>query len=132
MGDISLGEATYVSFTTFRKNGSPKATPVWIVDLGDGTVGFTTASSSWKVKRLANDPSATLQPSDARGRPLDGTEPVEGTATVVVGGSDFDRVKASVKAKYGLQYHLIVGFQKLMGLIGRGAGSDSAVIVTVT
>lgn len=132
MGDNSLAGSTYVSFTTFRNDGSPKATPVWIVDLGDGTVGFTTASSSWKVKRLAGNPNVRLQPSDARGKPVDGTEPVEGTATVVVGGSDFERVKASVKAKYGFQYHLIAWFQTVMGLFGRGAGSDSAVIVTIS
>ncbi|NNC79410.1 MAG: PPOX class F420-dependent oxidoreductase, partial [Acidimicrobiales bacterium] len=48
---MSIIDEKYLSLTTFRKNGEPKATPVWIVDLGNGTAGFTTASSSWKVKR---------------------------------------------------------------------------------
>lgn len=63
----TISSEKYVSLTTYRKDGTPKRVPVWIADLGDGTVGFTTASSSYKVKRIGNNPKVTLQPSDTRG-----------------------------------------------------------------
>ncbi|MFW2381711.1 MAG: PPOX class F420-dependent oxidoreductase [Acidimicrobiales bacterium] len=131
MGDTSLAANKYVSLTTYRKDGTAKATPVWIADLGDGTMGFTTASSSWKVRRLNSNPSVKLQPCDARGNVEPGAPSAEGTASVTVGGDEFERVRAEIRRKYGFQVQLIVVFQKLMGLIGRGTGSDSAVIVTV-
>ena len=67
MAGMSIADEKYVAFTTYKRNGETKSLPVWIADLGDGTVGFTTASSSYKVKRLRNDNRVILQPSDAKG-----------------------------------------------------------------
>lgn len=131
MGDTSLAANTYVSFITFTRDGREKQTPVWIADLGDGTMGFTTASSSWKVKRLANNPNVKLEPCDARGRVEPGTVMVDGTAALVQEGSAYERVRTAIRQKYGWQMKLIAGYQKLAGLLGRGASSDAAVIVTV-
>jgi len=127
----SLADNKYVSITTFRKDGTPKPVPVWITEVGNGTVGFTTASSSWKVKRLANNPKVLLQPSDSRGRVVEGSTAVTGSARVAVGGPEFERVKNLVRKKYGIQHALIGGFGKFMSLIGRGSGSDAAVIITL-
>ena len=131
MGDISLAAEKYVSFTTFKKDGTPKPAPVWITDVGDGKMGFTTASSSWKIKRLNNNPQVKLQPCDAKGNVAEGTSPVAGTAVAHTGGVEFDRVKKLVKSKYGIQYRMITGVGKFMSLIGKGSGTDTAVIITV-
>ncbi len=61
----------------------------------------------------------------------DGTSAVDGSAVVHVGGVEFERVKKQVRAKYGIQHIMIGGFGKFMSLIGRGSGSDAAVIITV-
>ena len=45
----AITDEKYVSLTTYKKDGSTKSLPVWIADFGDGTIGFTTASSSYKV-----------------------------------------------------------------------------------
>lgn len=127
---MGISDEKYVSLTTYRKNGEAKLAPVWIADLGDGTVGFTTSSSSWKVKRLRNDPRVVLQPSDAKGKVREGTEPVTGTA-VLKSGADFDSVAAIVKKKYGLQYTGITLVGKVAKLIGKGSGTDTAVVVTL-
>ncbi len=128
---MAIGSEKYVAFTTYRKDGTAKATPVWIADLDDGTLGFTTPSTSWKVKRLANDHRVQLQPSDGRGKIKAGTEAVEGTAAVVE-GADFDRVRAGIKAKYGYQLTLFTVFAKVSSLFGRNQHtSDRAVIVTL-
>jgi PPOX class probable F420-dependent enzyme len=131
MGDTSLASEKYVSFTTYRKDGSAKAVPVWIAELGDGTMGFTSASSSWKVKRLANNPNVLLQPCDSRGEVSEGTTPIKATATATTGGPEFDRVRSAIKAKYGVQFALINLGGKFMKLIGKGSGTNTAVIVTV-
>lgn len=127
---MGITEEKYVSLTTYRKNGEAKAAPVWIADLGDGTVGFTTASSSWKVKRLRNDSRVVLQPSDAKGNVRAGSDSVTGTAVLESGGG-FERVATIVKKKYGFQYTMITLVGKGAKLIGKGSSTDTAVIITL-
>ena len=126
----SIADEKYVSLTTYKRDGSTKSLPVWIADFGDGTIGFTTAGDSYKVKRIDNDPRVILQPSNSRGEVRDGTEPVTGTATVVTGDS-FASYADKVRAKYGIQYRGITVLGKFMKLIGRGSGTNAAVVITL-
>jgi PPOX class probable F420-dependent enzyme len=98
---MSIATEKYVSITTFRKNGTPVPSPVWIAPLNDGMCGFTTDLSSGKVKRLRNDPKVTLRPCDMRGRVAEGAPEIAATAAVVVGAAS-DPVRAAIVAKYGL------------------------------
>jgi PPOX class probable F420-dependent enzyme len=63
-----LGEARYLSLTTYRRSGEEVATPVWFVPQPDGTVLVYTEASSGKVKRLRHTPDCTVAACDARGR----------------------------------------------------------------
>lgn len=126
LNDIAGGK--YVSLTTHRRDGTTSATPVWIADLGDGTVGFTTGLDSLKVKRIRNDPRVSLQACDMRGRVKDGAESVDGTATVV-DGPEFERVRAVVRTKYGLQYRLMIGLDKVASIFKKGDQAASCAIV---
>ncbi len=126
---MTLADEKYVALTTYRRNGESSSTPVWIADLGDGTLGFTTPSSSLKVTRLGNDNRVLVQPSDNRGRPTAGTTAVAGTATVTT--ADFDRVRSAIKAKYGWQVGLITVIGRVAKLFGRNRLSDAAVIITL-
>jgi PPOX class probable F420-dependent enzyme len=119
-----------VALTTYKKDGSTKTLPVWIADFGDGKVGFTTSSSSYKVIRINNDPRVILQPSDSRGEVKDGSDPVTGTADVKT-GSEFESYASMVKQKYGIQYGAMKVVGKLMSLIGKGSGTDTAVVITL-
>lgn len=123
-----IANEKYVSLTTYRKNGEAKPAPVWIVDTGDGTVGFCTASSSWKVKRIANDPKVSLSPSDSKGKIAGGAAVVTGTA--VVSAEEFDRVWALIVDEYGIQARAIKLMGSFMKLIGKGSGTDRAIIIT--
>jgi len=127
---MAIADEKYLSLTTFRKNGERKTTPIWIADLGDGTMGFTTQGTSWKCKRIRNDPRVELQPSDSRGRPTQGSSAVPGTATLGT-GAEFDRVRNNIKDKYGFQVTMISTMQKVGKLFGKGADSDTAVIITL-
>jgi PPOX class probable F420-dependent enzyme len=129
MAATELGSEKYIRLTTFTKDGRPKPTPVWIADLGDGTLGFTTASSSWKVRRIRATPKVVLQPSDSRGTIRPGSEPVEATA-VVQDGDDFVAVRDRVSKKYGIQYRAISLWGSLARLVGKGSGTDCAVVIS--
>lgn len=126
---MTIANEKYVSLTTYRKNGEAKPAPVWIVDTGEGTVGFCTSSSSWKVKRLNHDPTVSLSPSDAKGNVSDGAPVLAGAA--VVSAEDFARVWPLVVAKYGVQARGIKLFGSFMKLIGKGSGTDTAIIITL-
>ena len=124
-----IADERYIALTTYRKNGESSSTAVWVADLGDGTIGFTTPGSSLKAKRIRNDPRVKMQPSDGRGRAKDGSEEVTGTAELVE-GPGFERVLAAIKAKYGWQATLIVTGAKLLKLVGRDRLSDTGVVIT--
>jgi hypothetical protein len=62
-----LARCRYLSLTTFRRDGTPVATPVWVARQGDELVVYA-APSSGKVKRLRNNNRVLLAPCDMRGR----------------------------------------------------------------
>ena len=122
----------YVSVATFRKTGVAVATATWIIPLDGGRVGVLTSSASGKAKRLRNNPSVTLQPSDVRGRVKAGTTPVTGTVELVTSGPDFETITSRVKAKYGLMVpimRLVDGVRHL----GKGPFpyADTGVVITL-
>ena len=55
--------------TTFRKDGTPVATPVWFV-IHDGELHTTTLENAGKVKRIRNDPRVTVAACTVRGTPI--------------------------------------------------------------
>lgn len=127
---LPLSGERYIAFTTFQRNGSPKTTPVWPVDAGDGKIGFITSSHTWKVKRLAHNNRVVVQPSDARGRVRPGTQPTPGTASVVA-GIEFETIDAKVRTKYGWQLRLINLSHALPRLVGKpGHPNDRTVLIT--
>lgn len=106
----ALDREQYVSLTTFRRDGTPVATPVWFAVDGD-TVVVTTEAATGKVKRLRHDPEVRLVPCDARGRVKAGAVELAGTAREL-DGDDAARAEAVLARKYGLVW-------KAFGL-GRG------------
>ena len=132
---MALADEKYVSFTTYRRNGTPVATPVWWVSIGrEGGVerfGFWSASSTGKVKRLRNDPKVLVQPSDGRGRLKPGTSPAAATAELVTEGADFDAITVAVKAKYGVLTSITRFLAKANGFIKRNAIPYADVCVVV-
>ncbi|MET9568894.1 PPOX class F420-dependent oxidoreductase [Streptomyces virginiae] len=102
MGLQELGSARYVSLTTFRKDGTPVATPVWAVADG-GELYVWTRSDSWKVKRIRNDGRVTLAPCDVRGRVEEGAPVVEGRARLL-DDEGLRRVRKLMSRKYTWQF----------------------------
>lgn len=65
-GFLALGRERCVSLTTFRCDGTPVATPVFVVT--DGTRLFVhTGASTGKVKRLRHNPRVQIAACTSRG-----------------------------------------------------------------
>jgi PPOX class probable F420-dependent enzyme len=93
-----LGSEKYVSVVTFRRNGTPVATPIWVVRDGDALAIWTGADTG-KVKRLRNNPEVTVAACDLRGRVRG--EAVNGRAELM-SAEDTERVRGLIIKKYGL------------------------------
>jgi hypothetical protein len=131
---MALGDEKYLSFTTYKRVGDAVSSPVWVVTLDSGELGFWTSSGSGKAKRLARTPKVTLQPSDARGKVKDGTSSVTGQARLITADDPlFAEVERKVKAKYGFMTHVTKALGTVGGVVKRNKipYGDRAVIITL-
>lgn len=58
----------YLCLETYKKTGKTVKTPVWFV-ISDGIIYVATTESSGKVKRLKNNKSVRITPSNYKGDP---------------------------------------------------------------
>ena len=104
-----LARGKYLSLTTFKKDGSAVATPVWVARDGDELVVITDVTSG-KAKRIRYNGRVVLAPCDMRGK-VTGPS-VDGVARLT-DSTGTDYVAAQIKRKYGLTYTLIGLMEKL-------------------
>jgi uncharacterized protein len=118
-----LGAEKYVLITSYRKNGTAVATPVWVVRDGD-TLGVWTPAGSGKVKRIRAREDILIGPCDLRGNPTGSQVPaVAGT----VDEETLARYRRFLAAKYG-----IVGRLSLLGSrLRRGLKGSVGIRVTL-
>ena len=108
-----LGAGKYLLLTSFRKNGTPVATPVWIAPEGDDLYFFSD-TGAFKVTRVRNNPAVSLQPCDVRGRIKDGAPLVTGLAEVL-DHAETPRVRRIVNRKYRVTGTIGTLFSRLRG-----------------
>jgi uncharacterized protein len=108
-----LGNESFVSLTTFRRNGEGVATPVWVARDGDALIVLT-PEESYKVGRVRADPRVRLAPSTRTGRVKDGGPLVEGTAEVVADPVQTGRQRDLIRRKYGWQYRVTLLIERLL------------------
>ncbi|HWB37500.1 MAG TPA: PPOX class F420-dependent oxidoreductase [Rugosimonospora sp.] len=77
-----IARSKYVSLTTYRRDGTPVATPVWHVPRGDELIVVSEAGS-WKVKRIRRDARVLVAVCDIRGRVRPDAATVDGTARLL-------------------------------------------------
>jgi PPOX class probable F420-dependent enzyme len=112
----------YASLVTYRRDGTPVATPVWLVTDGDAVLVWTGAKTG-KVKRLRRSPAVTLAPCTMRGK-LRG-DAVPGHAEVC-DAQGTDRTRELIMSKYGLQGRFLIRRSLRRG------GPDATVGVRIT
>ncbi|HEV7652844.1 MAG TPA: PPOX class F420-dependent oxidoreductase [Actinophytocola sp.] len=100
-----LSTSSYVLVTTFRRDGTPVPTPVWVGRDGENVLVWT-ASEAGKVKRIRNNPVVELAPCDARGRSRG--PGVTGTARIL-DAAESAYGRKLLKRKYGITGRLVIG-----------------------
>lgn len=63
-----LAGAKHILLTTYRRDGTPVATPMWHVVVG-GVVYTSTGADLGKVKRIRRNPEVTISACTMNGRP---------------------------------------------------------------
>ncbi|AZP22076.1 PPOX class F420-dependent oxidoreductase [Streptomyces aquilus] len=110
-----LAAGKYLLITSYRKNGTPVPTPVWVVRDGDA-LGVWTVADSWKVKRIRNRADVLVGPCDLRGNPTG--DQVPATAEICDAGTSA-RYRTLIARKYGVTGRLsLLGSRLRRGVDG--------------
>ncbi len=111
-----LGRERFVSITTSRRDGTPVATPVWVVAFDDHLYVWT-GSQTGKVKRIRNNPAVILAPCTRRGTV---TGPAVPAQAVVVPVGERPQIWPSFTAKYGLGLRTVLTAERILGFLRFG------------
>jgi uncharacterized protein len=111
-------DGKYLSLTSFKRDGTGVATPVWFVS-DDGHVLVETDADSFKVKRIRRDAHVRIAVCDARGR-IHG-EPVDADARILA-EEERKRVERLLAEKYRIDRYTVYPLYRLvMRLRGRSS-----------
>lgn len=64
----TLAAERYISLTTFKRDGTPVSTPVWVTSDDGRRLLVWSGAKTWKVRRLRRDPRVLVAPSTFKGR----------------------------------------------------------------
>lgn len=117
-----LSTSSFALLTTYKKDGTPVGTPVWVAPDG-GDIVVWTNPKTWKVKRIRRNPQVTLQVCDGRGRPK-GDAVFVGKAEIL-DAAGTQRVREIVARKYRIIGKLLIWGHKLI------RGADASVGITI-
>jgi PPOX class probable F420-dependent enzyme len=124
----ALAGEKYISLTTFKKDGTAVATPVWVVSDDGRRLLVLTGPDTWKVKRLRRNPRVVVAASDYRGRVRG--ESVEGVGRLL-DSPQGTLVEPLLDRKYGLMRRLLGVFNRLVRVVTRRQREPAAYIEIV-
>jgi PPOX class probable F420-dependent enzyme len=112
-----LPSARYLLLTTYRKDGTPVATPVWFIRDGSRLLVWTDARSG-KVRRIRRDRQVTVQTCTLRGKPTSAAE--EATASILP-PKQGPAVQRLLEQRYGLIMWLYRAYSRQSATTGTPA-----------
>ena len=116
----------YLSVTSFKRDGTGVATPVWFVSDGTRLFAFTDLHSA-KVRRIRRNPFVLVAPCRVDGKLR--RKPVSALAEVLTEEADLERVQKLLLARYKISYRVVMLFYRLgRRLRGRPSVADGAVL----
>jgi len=113
------GQGKYLSLTSYKRDGTPVATPVWFAT-ENGRLLVSTDAGSYKVKRIRRNPAVSIAACTATGR-LRG-QPVEARAELLP-ESEGPHVEQLMARKYRVDRVL---FLPLYRVVQRLRGKEQA------
>jgi PPOX class probable F420-dependent enzyme len=115
----------YLSLTSFKRDGTGVATPVWFVTDNDRLI-ISTDPQSFKAKRIRRNPSVMIAPCTASGRPRGDPIPAQ---VEVLPASEGAHAKALMARKYRLDRVLILPiYRAIRRLRGDASGTDEIML----
>jgi PPOX class probable F420-dependent enzyme len=118
-----IGAGSYVLLTTYRRDGTPVPTPVWVVQDGDALAVWTPTDSG-KIKRIRRDPRVAVASCTFRGEP---TGPAVPARAEILDAAGTDRVRGLIRRKFWLTGPLTVA----MSTLRRGKAGTVGVRITL-
>jgi PPOX class probable F420-dependent enzyme len=116
----------YLSVTSFKRDGTAVATPLWFVTDGTRLFALTDLHSA-KVRRIRRDPRVLIAPCRADGK-LRGDQ-VEARVEVLSATPELERVQGLLKQRYKISYRAVMLIYRLgRRLRGRPAVADGAAL----
>ena len=101
----ALFPGRYLSVTSFKRDGTGVATPVWFVSDGTRLFALTDLHSA-KVRRVRRDPRVLVASCRADGKLR--TEPIPARAEVLTATPDLERVQKLLLERYTLTYRVVM------------------------
>jgi hypothetical protein len=111
MSSTQFARIKTISLETYKKNGSPVRSPVWVVE-DNGLLYVRSDPDSWKVKRIRRNSSVRLAPSNMRG--IVKGDWVKGEAHFA-GEQQRKRILGLFNKKYGIMIRILNFFNRLTG-----------------
>jgi PPOX class probable F420-dependent enzyme len=122
----ALFPGRYLSVTSFKRDGTGVATPLWFVSDGQRLFAFTDLHSA-KVKRIRHDPHVLVASCWVNGKLR--REPVSACAEVLTADADLERVQKLLLARYRVSYRVVMLFYRLgRRLRGQQSVADGAAL----
>ena len=119
----NLQAQQFMNLITFRKSGVEVRTPVWFVQ--DGTSLYVmTGKDAGKIKRIRNNPSIVVEPSDRTGKTLGVA--VTANAQVISDPAVATHANALLNQKYGFMKRMF----DLIALLNGGLKNRAYVVIT--
>lgn len=125
----ALFPGRYLSVTSFKRDGTGVATPVWAVSEGNRLFAFTDLHSA-KVRRVRHDPHVLVAPCLPNGTVRG--EPLAAHAEVLTAETDLERVQRLMLHRYRISYRFVMLFYRLgRRLRGKQSVADGAALAIV-
>lgn len=118
----------FLSVTSYKRDGTGVATPVWFVTEGGRYLVMTDARSG-KVKRIRRDPFVRIAACSARGRPK--MEPVPAHAEILP-PSETERVTRLIARRYRVDLLFVRPVRAIQALFRQERQPEETVIVAMT
>lgn len=100
----SLAGEKYVLLTTFKRDGTGVGTPVHLAVDGDRAY-FRTWDTTWKLKRIRNNPEVEVAPSTFRGR---ATGRAVRARARILAGAESTRAGALISRKHPILHGYLI------------------------
>ena len=116
----------YLSVTSFKRDGTGVATPLWFASDGERLFALTDLHSA-KVRRMRHNPRVLVAPCRANGKLR--REPRAAHAEVLTERADLERVQRLLIGRYKISYRLMMVIYRLgRRLRGRSPVADGAAL----